>query len=199
VPDDIPDPLRPSARYESSTPVEPESYDVAMPPPNTAETKPPDTLAIWYVAREGSREGPLEVDEVRRRQRTGELRPGDLVWREGMADWRPAREVAELAATRARIDGPPPLPASPLAGVDVEGVLQPLNQFFAQPLFYRLTGYAAGGLALLSVMFSIIGLYWSRTWFTSAAVFALAFIVCQAVAAILDRLPTPKADRPSNQ
>lgn len=54
----------------------------------------------WYVARRGqgenSRYGPAPLAELRRLVDEGRVSGGDLVWREGMSDWRRADQCDEL-------------------------------------------------------------------------------------------------------
>jgi len=50
----------------------------------------------WYYAKGGTQLGPVEALELKARISAGEVGPGDLVWREGMGDWTPAGQVAEL-------------------------------------------------------------------------------------------------------
>ena len=50
----------------------------------------------WYYAREGQRQGPMPEARLREFIATGEVRPGDLIWRPGFEGWRPAAEVPEL-------------------------------------------------------------------------------------------------------
>lgn len=66
----------------------------------------------WYYAKGGAQLGPVEDSELRARIEAGEVGPGDLVWREGMGDWTPAGQVAELRAVAAPVAGP----AAPVAG-----------------------------------------------------------------------------------
>lgn len=42
----------------------------------------------WYLGRDGQQFGPVNDAEFRRLYETGQLRPADLVWREGFAEWR---------------------------------------------------------------------------------------------------------------
>ena len=44
----------------------------------------------WYIAREGKQHGPLSDAEMRTFVAQGHLKPTDLIWRPGFADWRPA-------------------------------------------------------------------------------------------------------------
>ena len=47
----------------------------------------------YYIISEGERRGPYTAEAMRG---IG-LRPDTMVWRQGMADWAPASELAELA------------------------------------------------------------------------------------------------------
>lgn len=64
--------------------------------------------AIWYYTQGGQQVGPVTVDQLRQMMGTGQLGSGDLVWRDGMAQWAPASTVPELG-TRG------PAPVQPLA------------------------------------------------------------------------------------
>ena len=71
----------------------------------------------WYIAREGKQHGPLSDVEMRTFVAQGHLKPTDLIWRPGFADWRPAPAVfpfqqpeppaAARARARRRKDGAP--------------------------------------------------------------------------------------------
>jgi hypothetical protein len=50
----------------------------------------------WYYSVGNHRQGPVTEDALRRMARSGTLRPTDLVWREGMADWVEANTVETL-------------------------------------------------------------------------------------------------------
>jgi hypothetical protein len=63
----------------------------------------------WFVNRGGQqRQGPISASELQSLAKSGKLDPDDLVWKEGMAQWLPARKVKGLFATT-----PPPLPPIP--------------------------------------------------------------------------------------
>ncbi len=51
----------------------------------------------WYLAREGQRYGPMGESEVAQALREGRFRPTDHAWHAGMGDWRPVRDLPELA------------------------------------------------------------------------------------------------------
>jgi hypothetical protein len=53
----------------------------------------------WYLARDGQQYGPLSEAELAKFIELGHLRPDDLLWRDGFADWRPAAHVFPSKAT----------------------------------------------------------------------------------------------------
>ncbi|ALN78520.1 RDD family protein [Lysobacter antibioticus] len=57
-------------------------------------------MSQWYYSdNERNRHGPLDGADMAARHRSGELGPDTLVWRDGLAQWRPWRELAhELVA-----------------------------------------------------------------------------------------------------
>jgi hypothetical protein len=51
---------------------------------------------LWYYARDGKQQGPVGSEELKRLAAAGQLRPTDLVWKDGMADWLAAAKVRGL-------------------------------------------------------------------------------------------------------
>ena len=79
-------------------------------------------MSGWYYAdRNREQHGPVTADELVTHYRFGRIALGDLVWREGLPQWRPLRDFAdELGLDPAPVDvapAPPPVPpvAAPLA------------------------------------------------------------------------------------
>lgn len=64
--------------------------------------------AAFFLAIGGLQAGPFEVGLLPSKVRSGELTPTTLVWRQGMSQWLPAKDVAELAGILGA--APPPLP-----------------------------------------------------------------------------------------
>lgn len=50
-----------------------------------------------YVLQGERREGPYAWGEVAERVRRGEITPDTYMWKPGMDDWRPVREMTEFA------------------------------------------------------------------------------------------------------
>ncbi len=64
----------------------------------------------FHVAEAGAAAGPFPLAELEARARDGRLTAATLVWRDGMAGWQPAGEVAELRPLLPAT--PPPLPGA---------------------------------------------------------------------------------------
>lgn len=73
----------------------------AVPPPVPA-------AASFFVAIDGKQAGPFDVAGLAKLVSAGQLECETLIWKEGMAQWTPASQVAEL--TRVLGSAPPPLP-----------------------------------------------------------------------------------------
>jgi hypothetical protein len=70
----------------------------------------------WYYAHDGQQTGPVSTEEIKQLAASGQLQPGDMVWKQGMAAWSPASSVEGLlaGAPGASSPGAPPsVPASP--------------------------------------------------------------------------------------
>ncbi|MGA2032038.1 MAG: DUF4339 domain-containing protein [Thermoguttaceae bacterium] len=63
----------------------------------------------WYYTEQGQRKGPVSEDDLKQLASTGRIKPADLVWKQGMAAWGPASQVAGLIFPPVE-DGPPPIP-----------------------------------------------------------------------------------------
>jgi len=53
----------------------------------------------WYYSKNGTQLGPVAQGELISKLASGEVSPADLVWKDGMGDWIPASQVAELRST----------------------------------------------------------------------------------------------------
>ncbi|MGC4005819.1 MAG: GYF domain-containing protein [Pirellulales bacterium] len=63
--------------------------------------------AQWYLNRKDHGQfGPYDDAQLRELAQSNRIAPEDLVWRDGMAEWKPAREVPEVGL-------PPTPPATP--------------------------------------------------------------------------------------
>lgn len=65
--------------------------------------------SLWFIAQNGSKQGPHSTTRMQELAAAGSLRPTDLVWKYGMPNWVPASSVPELFQAVAL--QPPPLPS----------------------------------------------------------------------------------------
>jgi hypothetical protein len=61
----------------------------------------------WYYSKNATQLGPVSLDELRAKLTSGEVSGMDMVWREGLPDWRRASEMPELAAAPRPVAMPP--------------------------------------------------------------------------------------------
>lgn len=86
----------------------------------------------WYIARDGKQHGPLSDVEMRTFVAQGHLKPTDLIWRPGFADWRPAPAVFPFQQPQP----PPAAPPRPTTqGLRPEPARGPAAGGGAQPSF----------------------------------------------------------------
>jgi hypothetical protein len=69
-------------------------------------------VAEWYYTEQGQRRGPVTWEQLRQLALGGQLRPADLVWKNGMAQWSAASSQSSLFEV-----APPPAPLPPPAAV----------------------------------------------------------------------------------
>lgn len=84
----------------------------------------------WYVSRDGKQSGPMTLEQLQAGAASGNVRPTDFVWKEGMAGWVGAQEIAGLFPTSASASmaNPYSSPAVlPQGGASTEP--QPTNPF----------------------------------------------------------------------
>jgi uncharacterized RDD family membrane protein YckC len=88
-------------------------------------------MAQWYYADyERNRHGPVDDRDMARLHADGQLAPDTLVWREGLAQWQPWRNlVAEVVS-----DAPAPATRASFAAAPVPGVREGVNPYaMAEP------------------------------------------------------------------
>ncbi len=76
--------------------------------PAPAAPPPLPSALAYYAAIGGQQAGPFDMPTLQAKAQGGEIARDTLVWKQGMANWAPAGEVAELGSLFSRV--PPPLP-----------------------------------------------------------------------------------------
>lgn len=85
---------------------------------------PPVPQAQYFVNRDGQNSGPYNLQQLQAMLGAGQLGAASLVWKQGMAQWQAAGEVAELAALFQAVTPPPPPPAAAVWHVHIDGQAQ---------------------------------------------------------------------------
>jgi hypothetical protein len=126
----------------------------------------------WFYTRNGERHGPVPLAKVKALADEGWLLPTDLVWRPGMADWRPASSVRGLIrgslveSLGSAVDGvipgirpaaPAPADTRPAVGRGLESVFGP--EFFAGLGPRHVVAACGAFVAALGIAFTAIA--WS--------------------------------------
>lgn len=113
----------------------------------------------WFYAKHGKQEGPVDLETLRAKLKGGEIIGTDLVWREGMGEWTPAAEVAELTAAEASSPAAPetagPVPAPQQAPTQPQGGMAMQPQAGMQP---NMVAPPTSGLAIASMVCGIVGI-----------------------------------------
>jgi hypothetical protein len=72
---------------------------------------PTDLGHTWFFSRGGTHEGPVTYEDLQRMAAQGEIGPDTLVWKSGMANWVPCRQISGFAFSGQSIPSTPPAPA----------------------------------------------------------------------------------------
>lgn len=102
-----------------------------------------------YVGRDGQREGPFSVEEVRTRLAQGQVKTTDLAWYEGAPGWMPVAQVPALSMPPP-LAGPPPLQS---ARPDLPMGVPPLSSTQAPPETLSIVSLILGILGLIMIPF----------------------------------------------
>jgi membrane protease subunit (stomatin/prohibitin family) len=81
----------------------------SMQSPGLSAPPPLPQTVSFFVGVDGKQAGPFDVPTLQTMASSGQLKRETLVWRQGMAAWSKAGEVAELSGAFANV--PPPMPA----------------------------------------------------------------------------------------
>ncbi len=100
----------------------------------------------WYFTKNGRQEGPISTESLQSMIVSGAVATTDLIWREGMAEWTPAGQVAEFAG--GGIAAPPYGSQMPQGGVP-QPVQAPGSPIAHASVDASRPGSLSGGMAAL--------------------------------------------------
>ncbi len=77
-----------------------ESHETESASPESVEAEPsPESQHQWHFTLNGQNDGPVPTMVLLQMISTGQLKPTDDVWREGMPNWEPANSIPELQSS----------------------------------------------------------------------------------------------------
>ncbi len=118
----------------------------------------------WHYEINGERQGPITPRQLKQLAISGELRPADLIWKEGMVGWKPAKSIKGLflAASQSAGIEPPPIPehSTPTAPSQSESTFSPTEQLgLLKKMMTKFAGlttpqkFLVGGVGGMGVIF----------------------------------------------
>ncbi len=134
--------------------------------------------SVWYYVKDGARQGPVSFEQMRGLVAQRHLLPGDMVWRDGLADWVPASSVPELGVVPpapvpppARAGGPPappartgyaPQPATPY-GYGQPAAIRRCAPFNSTARSQRIFLIVASGIAVISLFLPMFLIFYQTS------------------------------------
>ena len=184
----VTNPFQPSEDTDSTRVMDEESVkrfaEMSQGGTPTPVPPPPSANYEWFVAVNEVQTGPLSESRVREFWERGEIGPDSLTWRQGLADWIPLSEVAELAALLA------PRPARPLFSPAAATPTPP--SVMTVPVE---SAFSAGGMTRTIRSEVPVATGTAETGFRPTATAALASLVKDEIEA-LNKPPPPKEPPP---
>lgn len=93
----------------------------------------------WYYAQNSERKGPVSLARLKTMAAEGWLKPDDLIWRAGLAEWIPAREADEVfpgslgKLLRKTIAGLQPIKRPPAVALSTDSLPPTIPSTISQP------------------------------------------------------------------
>ena len=123
-------------------------------------------MSQWYYAHDGKQSGPVPISELQRLAANGEFDPEkDLVWQEGLPDWKPASAIPELGSLDPN-QAVVPEAASPPSAAETTPYQPPQSQpaQAAPNKSYTPTGQLKSGLAVASMVCGLVAFLTCFVW-----------------------------------
>ncbi|QGJ68391.1 Hypothetical protein PBC10988_0500 [Planctomycetales bacterium 10988] len=180
------------------------------------EQHPSEADPIWFYASDNEQKGPFSKQVMKEKIEEGVILPDDLVWKQGMPDWVPAKSLTELFDVRLlhkhRIsanledaeEAPVPPPKNRKSKANAKKSKETWEKpeivfpkwvppILAEPWIYapwmmRVTGRVCLLFGVLIFLISIPLLLWGMSWFTGFAFMLLIFVLGEMGATLLEAL-----------
>lgn len=118
-------------------------------------------MAEWFYGKDNAQHGPVSEPEIHNLIATGQIEPSTIIWREGMQNWLPLKDVPEFQVTNAQLSSTSTIPGS--------------NQTYAPPQAY-MQPPPSDGLAITSMILGIISILASCMYI--GIIFGIPAVIC---------------------
>lgn len=109
------------------------------------------SVMSWYYSKNGTQLGPVAEGELSVKIRSGEVSGNDLIWQEGMPDWKPAAQVPAF-------QGSAPLSAPPLSHGNVPMAQPPAMYQGQHPPISNYLWQSIVATVLCCMPFGVVGI-----------------------------------------
>ena len=123
-------------------------------------------MADWFYGKDNAQHGPVSDLEIRNLISTGQITEDTIIWREGMTDWIPLKDVPDFQAAQSAQDVTQGTPgaATPYATPQTyAGQQQPYG-----------VGMPTDGLAIASLVCGILAIVSCYVW----GLFGIPAVIC---------------------
>ncbi|MCP5538180.1 MAG: DUF4190 domain-containing protein [Akkermansiaceae bacterium] len=119
-------------------------------------------MADWFYGKDNAQHGPVSDLEIRNLISTGQITQETIIWREGMADWIPLKDVPDFKVSQGTSQGTPGA-ATPYATPQTYAGQQPYG-----------VGMPTDGLAIASLVCGILAIVSCYVW----GLFGIPAVIC---------------------
>lgn len=74
---------------------------------------------MWYYSKGGMQMGPVSQEELSAKAASGDVSPSELIWKEGMSDWKPLWQVPEFQSSPVQHVTPPQIRQGGIGSVPI--------------------------------------------------------------------------------
>lgn len=139
-------------------------------------------MADWFYGKDNTQHGPVSELEIRTLISSGQINGSTIIWREGMADWIPMKDVAEFQAL-----------VAPAGQVQAQPQAQaPATNPYTAPGAQQYGTIPTDTLSIVSLVCGIMAIITCYLW----ALFGIPAVICGHMSLKkINSSPTPVAGR----
>ena len=112
-------------------------------------------MADWFYGKDSTQHGPVSEQEIRNLISSGQIDINTIIWREGMTDWLPMKDVAEFQALSN--SGTPTQGSQPYTTPTVSNTAAPVHHAPVAPTdALSIVSLVCGILALITCWLAVL-------------------------------------------